>query len=357
MIKQGRSNSFGITVHGGLSGLAAPADDHTQYALLAGRAGGQVLFGGTAAGNELRLRGTSNANLGLIRAQSPITFDDVSPAASLATFFINATPAQTIGGFFSGGATLVAPVIDLQTGFFSWSGFTIAPDITSNAAVSFATFRLIDAQPKLRGSTTASGNPLGCEIVNGNPQYSLVGAVTRALLFSRGLHYRPGMVVSTSGGQLDGNNHNALEVAVSGNAATGATCNVGTVRGVYVRNVALSGGGTTTLAAIYGVDFDSISSGGNVPKVVVRSALTAATNAFFLQNNGGAQSDFGTGAIRVGGLSTFDGFVDLNKPVALGGGAVPTLGTIGGSGPTTAAQAQWVQIDVNGVAHWIAAWT
>ena len=57
------------------------------------------------------------------------------------------------------------------------------------------------------------------------------------------------------------------------------------------------------------------------------------------------------------GLSRFDGRVDINQPIALGGGAAATLGTIGGSGPTAAAQAQWVEIDVNGVAHWIPAWT
>lgn len=57
------------------------------------------------------------------------------------------------------------------------------------------------------------------------------------------------------------------------------------------------------------------------------------------------------------GRSQFDGFVDINQPIALGGGAAATLGTIGGSGPTAAAQAQWVEIEVNGVRHWIAVWT
>ena len=56
------------------------------------------------------------------------------------------------------------------------------------------------------------------------------------------------------------------------------------------------------------------------------------------------------------GLSQFDGRVDINQPIALGGGAVPTLGTIGGTGPTAAAQAQWVEIDINGVAHWLPVW-
>jgi hypothetical protein len=57
------------------------------------------------------------------------------------------------------------------------------------------------------------------------------------------------------------------------------------------------------------------------------------------------------------GRSQFDGFIDINKPVALGAGAAATLGLIGGSGPTAAAQAQWVEIEVNGVRHWLAAWT
>jgi len=48
--------------HGSLGGLAD--DDHTQYALLAGRAGGQTLIGGTAAGEDLTLQATSSATDG-----------------------------------------------------------------------------------------------------------------------------------------------------------------------------------------------------------------------------------------------------------------------------------------------------
>lgn len=50
----------GGTDHGALDGLTD--DDHTQYVLLAGRtgSGGQEVFGGTAAGDVLTLRGTSD---------------------------------------------------------------------------------------------------------------------------------------------------------------------------------------------------------------------------------------------------------------------------------------------------------
>lgn len=56
-------------------------------------------------------------------------------------------------------------------------------------------------------------------------------------------------------------------------------------------------------------------------------------------------------ALRINNL------LDVNNGVALGGGAPATLGTIGGAGPTAAAQAQWLRIDIGGVAHWIPVWT
>lgn len=47
----------GVTDHGALTGLAD--DDHTQYALLAGRSGGQTLIGGTGTTDDLLLQTTS----------------------------------------------------------------------------------------------------------------------------------------------------------------------------------------------------------------------------------------------------------------------------------------------------------
>ena len=49
----------GSVDHGSITGLGD--DDHTQYALLAGRSGGQSLSGGTAANDDLTLQGTTNA--------------------------------------------------------------------------------------------------------------------------------------------------------------------------------------------------------------------------------------------------------------------------------------------------------
>lgn len=56
------TSASGVTDHGALSGLSD--DDHSIYALLAGRATGQVLTGGTASGDDLTLRSTTNATKG-----------------------------------------------------------------------------------------------------------------------------------------------------------------------------------------------------------------------------------------------------------------------------------------------------
>lgn len=52
------------TDHGGIGGLAD--DDHTQYAFLGGRSGGQILYGSTAASENLRLEGTVHATPGTV---------------------------------------------------------------------------------------------------------------------------------------------------------------------------------------------------------------------------------------------------------------------------------------------------
>ena len=54
------------TLDHGLALTGLTDDDHTQYGLLAGRAGGQTLTGGTAASEDLTLQSTSHATKGNI---------------------------------------------------------------------------------------------------------------------------------------------------------------------------------------------------------------------------------------------------------------------------------------------------
>lgn len=106
--------------------------------------------------------------------------------------------------------------------------------------------------------------------------------------------------------------------------------------------------------------FISIGSGSvvNAANVIIQTAPGAGTNRYGLlitSNPSGGTLNY---ALRCTlGDARFDGRLDINNGIALGGGAAPTLGTIGGSGPTAAAQAQWVEIDVGGTAHWIPVWT
>lgn len=58
------SSGAGVTDHGALTGLSD--DDHSIYALLAGRSGGQVLTAGTGASDALTLRSTTSATKGLV---------------------------------------------------------------------------------------------------------------------------------------------------------------------------------------------------------------------------------------------------------------------------------------------------
>jgi hypothetical protein len=56
----GVDGTSGVSAHHLLNGLIA-YDDHTQYAILAGRAGGQTLIGGTEANEKLTLQATAHA--------------------------------------------------------------------------------------------------------------------------------------------------------------------------------------------------------------------------------------------------------------------------------------------------------
>lgn len=61
--------------HSSLQGLTI-GDDHTQYALLAGRSGGQTLKGGTASGDDLILQSTNHVTRGHIEFKDSLkTFD------------------------------------------------------------------------------------------------------------------------------------------------------------------------------------------------------------------------------------------------------------------------------------------
>ncbi|MES3005337.1 MAG: hypothetical protein V4664_00100, partial [Patescibacteria group bacterium] len=71
--------------HGSMAGLSD--DDHAQYLLLAGRSGGQSIMGGTASGDDLILRSTSNATKGSIffGNNGTVVYDEVNDRFGIGT--------------------------------------------------------------------------------------------------------------------------------------------------------------------------------------------------------------------------------------------------------------------------------
>ena len=140
----GELASAGVTDHGALSGLSD--DDHLQYLLLAGRAGGQTAIGGTAAGNELALRGSSDAALGIVRVQSPLRIDDISAGSQVAVAY---SPTFTTGGAFVGGMIQNAGDITYDSSVFIWALLQDTTVFRAAAGPGFAAFTLFNALPRI----------------------------------------------------------------------------------------------------------------------------------------------------------------------------------------------------------------
>ena len=104
--------------HGGLTGLLN--DDHTQYALLAGRSGGQILTGGTTASNNLTLRSTTDTTKGSIIIDETTSSTSSSTGALVLSGGLginnstNATSTTNGGALTIAGGTAIA--LDLYVG-------------------------------------------------------------------------------------------------------------------------------------------------------------------------------------------------------------------------------------------------
>lgn len=98
----------------------------------------------------------------------------------------------------------------------------------------------------------------------------------------------------------------------------------------------------------------------NAANLLIQTAPSVGTNRYGLlitSNPSGGTLNYAFRQSNASARARFDGRLDINRGIALGGGGTATLGTVGGSGPTTAAQAQWLEIDIGGTPHWIPVWT
>lgn len=110
----GSDGQSAVDTHVGL------ADPHTQYALLAGRSGGQTLTGGTGAGDSVWLKSSSNGTLGAIKHGSTgneLYVDDVNNRVGINTstpscelqvageLVAASNTANAVGGTFTGNGS------------------------------------------------------------------------------------------------------------------------------------------------------------------------------------------------------------------------------------------------------------
>lgn len=287
----------GVTDHGALTGLAD--DDHAQYLLLAGRAGGQVAYGGTGVAEELELFGSTDAGLGRVRVSSPLELDDVSAGDQVA-FRYRPTFAQTAP--YIGGMISSAMDVTFSNSVFIYALLAEGGTFRQAVAPGFAAFTLFNALPRIVNS--GNFNLVQALVLNAGPQHERATSGTSTTTATVGMNFAPQARARASGATLTyTQGMTAVNCAPTFSTVGGSVVNFGTIRGLWMRNPAVglfqTGGGTENMTACIGLDFDAMAFGGNVTKSVVRSSLAAASNARFLDNLGTAESDFGAGDVHL----------------------------------------------------------
>jgi hypothetical protein len=82
--------------HANLTNLTT-GDPHTQYAFLAGRAGGQTLYGGNASGNDLVLGSTSDLSKGTVNLLDQTLVNKIDSLTPLSVMLIGTDPLASGG--------------------------------------------------------------------------------------------------------------------------------------------------------------------------------------------------------------------------------------------------------------------
>lgn len=289
--------------HNTLQNLAV-GDVHTQLALLAGRASGQTLIGGINAGDQLDLVGSSHASGGRVHVASPFELEYGIGNTPAEQYAMRWRPVFTTGGAYIGGLLNTTQQITYNSAVFVYG--LIFENGTYKAAASpgFAAFTLFNAAPIIENA--GNFDLVQALVLNAAPTHRRITAGTSVATQSVGLSFSPSTRSTVSGAVMTKTLDVAVSCAPTFSSITGSTTNMGTTIGVRCSppSVALfqPATGVETYTAYYGVDFLAMTHTTSGDKVVVRSAMTAAADRYFLQNNGGAQSDFGGGFILDAGL-------------------------------------------------------
>jgi hypothetical protein len=262
----------------------------------------QIIYGDITPGGTLDLQGSKDADRGRIIAHGGITIDwdwttDAVPAGGIT--FAATIPAS--GGIVNANIT-IANDITIDAPLFIQSALDDNSLLEWVVAPGFAVTTLFFARQVYR-SLTAAVPPAQTFVYAAQCSYDIQGSGAVVVANYRALSFAPILRARNAGDTLTINNVTGCFVGPlwNTNNAT-AIVDFGTIRGVHMINPApvLFGQslGTERAANIIGIDYLNMTLPVTGDRVVVRSALAALTNNFFLQNNGGAESEFGFGDIH-----------------------------------------------------------
>lgn len=267
----------GVTDHGALTGLSD--DDHTQYALLAGRSGGQTLIGGDTSGDDLTLQSNSSSDGSIFLGSAQVSaFDESSGALCLGATSptqANALFATSTGVTTSGQENTIRVIM--------------SADPTSSSSSSI---RAMDVYANLADSATTAvtGAVMGSRYLAGNTRQtgllsSLIGLQLQAI---------NGIVFGAASGTATSDNITAaIFQAINNSATTTATA---TVTGGQFTG---ENRGTNTIGAVTAGQFTVTNNNASATSTALRanwlrtstvfgSSVTAGTvtNGYMLDSEG-----------------------------------------------------------------------
>ena len=288
--------------HGALAGLAD--DDHLQYALLAGRAGGQFLYGGLAAGDILDLQGADNSpDVGRLRFNSPITYtyDTISNTTPAESFVMRWGETFTAVAAYVGGMLTVAPQVTISTGVFIPATFSDTAVYMTAAAPGFSAYTWVNQLTTIENS--GNFNLMSGLVANVGLTHARTSSGTSTTAGVTGVSLASQTRAEVSGAVMTRTGITGIAMRPTFSTVGGSTVNLGTIVGCDLFQPAVAlfqpQAGVENMTAYYGIRHPNMTFGG-ANRVVnsVNSALVAATNVRCINHTGTALSDFG-GSIRI----------------------------------------------------------
>lgn len=239
--------------HNALANLTL-ADPHTQYAVLAGRSGGQTIIGGTFANQDVTLQGCTltGTSRGSVVLSGRVELVDVVEQpkttgllASTPNILIDEAVASAGSGLDVYTGLHIEQAFTVNTNIFFYGALWCDSTFTQTVNPLLSAFTLFQARPVLR---RGAGSSVAAIILNAAPtieQHS-TGTMTQEDL--NAVAFKP-VFDADSGGNSSTLNTNltiGLEMQVSVDYPTGSSLDLEDVYGVRLRPAATATGGAAT---------------------------------------------------------------------------------------------------------------